>query len=82
MTKFYWELDKTAKMILEAMGLGLGLTDAEMKKLARLHSGQNNQLRLLHYPPIPAEKLEKKVVARMPPHQDWRYVSDLAGMMR
>ena len=72
MKKFYWELAGTAKTILEAMGLGLGLTQAEMDKLARLHSGQNNQLRLLHYPPIPAEQLENGVVARMPPHQDWR----------
>ena len=72
MKKFYWELDKAANMILRAMGLGLGLTDAEVEKLARLHSGQNNQLRLLHYPPIPAEQLENEVVARMPPHQDWR----------
>ena len=74
MNDFYWELAKTATTILEAMGVGLGLPEAEMQQLARLHSGQNNQLRLLHYPPIPAEQLEMEVVARMPPHQDWRWV--------
>ena len=39
--------------------------------MVKLHSGHNNQLRLLHYPPIEAEKLAQKVVGRMPAHQDW-----------
>ena len=75
MTSFYWELDKTAKNILEAFSLGLALSDTEKEKLLRLHSGHNNQLRLLHYLPIPAEQLENEIVARMPEHQDWRYMN-------
>ena len=71
---FYWKLDKAAHRILEAVSLALGLTEAEKGYLFELHSGHNNQLRLLHYPPIPTEKLRKQVVARMPAHCDWRYV--------
>lgn len=35
------------------------------------HSGDNNQLRLLHYPPLPAEAIESQAMARMPAHTDW-----------
>lgn len=71
MTEFYWKLNKAARRILEAVSLALGLTEAEKGYLFDLHSGHNNQLRLLHYPPIPTEKLRKQVVARMPVHCDW-----------
>lgn len=76
MTKFYWELDKAARRVLEAVGLALKLSEAEKGYLFDLHSGHNNQLRLLHYPPISTEKLRKNVVARMPAHCDWRYVHE------
>ena len=61
---FYWELHKTARLILEAMSLGLDLTEEEKARLLEMHSGENNQLRLLHYPPVSAEMIEKQVVAR------------------
>ncbi|MCJ1385481.1 hypothetical protein MMC17_008604 [Xylographa soralifera] len=71
MLHFYWELNKSAQMILQAIGQGLHLKDSELTNLLRLHPGQNNQLRLLHYPPVPAELLENQIVARMPAHTDW-----------
>ncbi len=74
MTKFYWELDKAARRILEAISLALSLTKDERYYLINLHSGHNNQLRLLHYPPIPTEKLHKQVMGRMLAFNDWRYV--------
>lgn len=73
MIKFYWELDKAARRILEAVSLSLSLSEAEKSHLFELHSGHNNQLRLLHYPPIATETLRKQVMARMPAHCDWRY---------
>ena len=77
MTNFYWELHRTACFILEAIGESLNLTDAEKTHLEHLHSGTNNQLRLLHYPPIAAEQLEKQTSARMPAHNDWRYIAKM-----
>ena len=46
--------------------MGLGLDDKNA--LTRFHNGHENQLRLLHYPPVKAELLEKNVVERMPAH--------------
>ncbi|TKA81615.1 hypothetical protein B0A55_03553 [Friedmanniomyces simplex] len=68
-TEFYWECNKVALEILRALAMGIGLEDPEY--LLRYHSGHNNQLRLLHYPPIPAAELESRSVARMPAHSDW-----------
>ena len=57
--------------ILDALCAALELSEDDAKHLKKLHSGTNNQLRLLRYPAIEAEKLSSKVVGRMPPHQDW-----------
>ncbi|KAL2012914.1 hypothetical protein VTN00DRAFT_439 [Thermoascus crustaceus] len=69
MTHFYWECFKVGGDIMRALALGVGLEDEEY--ILRKHSGHNNQLRLLHYPPIPAEALESQRIARMPAHTDW-----------
>ncbi|KAA6411495.1 MAG: hypothetical protein FRX48_04775 [Lasallia pustulata] len=71
MTTFYWELNDLASLILEAFSQGLNLTHSDRELFLGLHSGHNNQLRLLHYPPVPADKLEKQIIARMPAHTDW-----------
>ena len=75
MTNFYWECSKTSREILKAIGIGLGLKDPEW--LLKFHSGHNNQLRLLHYPPIPAKELEDHISARMPAHSDWGSITML-----
>ncbi|KAL1964657.1 hypothetical protein VTN77DRAFT_6683 [Rasamsonia byssochlamydoides] len=54
---------------MRALAVGIGLEDED--ELLKKHSGHNNQLRLLHYPPIPAEALESQTMARMPAHTDW-----------
>ena len=64
MMRFYWELHKIAHLILEAISLGLDLSTEEKANLLETHSGENNQLRLLHYPPVSAEMIEKQVLAR------------------
>ncbi|PMD44766.1 putative UPF0676 protein [Hyaloscypha variabilis F] len=75
MTDFYWECSKTSREILTAIGTGIGLKDPEF--LLKFHSGHNNQLRLLHYPPIPAAQLENESSARMPAHSDWGSITML-----
>ncbi len=72
MTDFYWEFHKTARLVLQVLAQGIGLTQDETEHLLNLHTGLNNQLRLLHYPPVPAADVEREVVARMPAHSDWR----------
>lgn len=68
MTSFYWVCFEVASRILRALALGIGL---EEDHLLKLHSGHYNQLRLLHYPPIPAKAVEEGKMARMPAHSDW-----------
>ena len=75
MTDFYWECNKASQEILKAIGTGMGLKDPEF--LLKFHSGHNNQLRLLHYPPIPAAQLENESSARMPAHSDWGSITML-----
>jgi len=75
MTKFYWECSKVSREVLTAIGTGMGLRDPEF--LLKFHSGHNNQLRLLHYPPIPAAELENGSSARMPAHSDWGSITFL-----
>lgn len=62
-------MDKVAKMLLRAVAIGIGVEDEDF--FLRFHSGNNNQLRLLHYPPILAADLMDHSKARMPAHTDW-----------
>jgi isopenicillin N synthase-like dioxygenase len=75
MRDFYWECSNTSREILRAIGTGLKLHDPDF--LLKFHSGHNNQLRLLHYPPIPAAELENESSARMPAHSDWGSITML-----
>ncbi|PGH12097.1 hypothetical protein AJ79_04496 [Helicocarpus griseus UAMH5409] len=75
MVEFYWECFGVASDIFRAISLGIGLEDED--HLLKLHSGHNNQLRLLHYPSLPAAALENEEFARMPAHTDWSSITML-----
>lgn len=68
MTSFYWICWDTAKTILRVLAMGLGI---EEESIMKPHSGHYNQLRLLHYPPVPADWIENGKSVRMPAHTDW-----------
>lgn len=70
MTTFYCHLHAVATEVLRAIALGLGLAD-DTDSFLRVHSGLNNQLRLLHYPPVETAQLTSNMLARMPAHSDW-----------
>lgn len=69
MIKFYWECWAVGEELLRALAIGLNLEDDSY--LVDKHSGHGNQLRLLHYLPVPAEDLEKERTTRCPAHTDW-----------
>lgn len=71
MTDLYERLSGVSKIILDAIGVGLGLDDRERTTLAELISDRHCQLRLLHYPPIERGQLETELLARLPAHTDW-----------
>ncbi|PYI12419.1 thymine dioxygenase [Aspergillus sclerotiicarbonarius CBS 121057] len=75
MVRFYWECNKVGCEILRALATGLDLEDECY--LTKRHSGYNNQLRLLHYLPVPAEDLERERTARCPAHTDWSSITML-----
>lgn len=62
-------------MILKAMAIGLLLDDEDY--FLRFHSGHENQLRLLHYAPIPAASVEDGSMTRMDAHSDWGSITIL-----
>ena len=68
-TEFYWRCHSLSQKILHLIALGLELPDPQY--FLKFHSGQNNQLRLLHYPPIPAREIEEDRAARISAHTDW-----------
>ncbi|KAF2868456.1 putative leucoanthocyanidin dioxygenase [Massariosphaeria phaeospora] len=70
-TKFYWELHKAAMAILKVLIESLELTESEAGSVRALHGGHDNQLRLLHYPPIGANQLENQYASRLGAHTDW-----------
>ncbi|KAF5329347.1 hypothetical protein D9619_009468 [Psilocybe cf. subviscida] len=65
---FYWTCNDAKTLILSALALGLKLPD---DYFIPSHSKADNQLRLLHYPSIPAETLADKDASRIPSHSDY-----------
>ncbi|KAJ9270762.1 hypothetical protein DTO212C5_3259 [Paecilomyces variotii] len=76
MNDFYWDCFSVGGEILRAIALGLGL-DNDEDYILKKHSGHNNQIRLLHYPSVPAEELESQRMARCPAHTDWSTITML-----
>lgn len=74
MSTFYWTCWVAARKILEALAVGL---EIDAGNFLAAHDGHHNQLRLLHYPPIPADKLKSGKYARMPTHSDWSTITML-----
>ncbi|KAL2039404.1 hypothetical protein N7G274_007676 [Stereocaulon virgatum] len=65
---FHWECHHTAETILSAMALGIGLSDEN--HFRPTNPGHNNQLRLLHYPPVPVADVEQHLSTEMGAHSD------------
>ncbi|KAJ6084017.1 Oxoglutarate/iron-dependent dioxygenase [Penicillium sp. IBT 16267x] len=72
MMQFYRECFRMGGEVLQALAIGL---DLDENHLLNKHSGLNNQLRLLHYPPVPASALENDRAARCPAHTDWSSIT-------
>ncbi|KAF8954069.1 thymine dioxygenase [Flammula alnicola] len=71
---FYWTCNEMEKGILKALALGFNLPE---DYFAAFHSNSENQLRLLHYPSIPASVLEDKEASRIPSHSDYGSITIL-----
>jgi len=65
---FFGACYDTEKQILKALALGFNLSE---DYFLSFHSKPDNQLRLLHYPSIPASALEDDNASRIPSHADF-----------
>ncbi|KAI0754975.1 thymine dioxygenase [Daedaleopsis nitida] len=65
---FYWTCHETELHILRAITTALGIPAAH---LVDYHNGHDNQLRLLHYPSVPAAQLAQERLARIDAHSDF-----------
>lgn len=74
-TALYERLTDVSKIVMDAIGVGLGLDADGNAALAELISDRHCQLRLLHYPAISKAKLENELLARLPAHNDWGLVA-------
>ena len=50
--------------------MGVGFTEEEADYVRKLHTGDTNQLRLLHYPAMAQDAGHQ---SRLGAHTDWRY---------
>jgi isopenicillin N synthase-like dioxygenase len=75
MTDFYWECNETAKAILQALAMGIGLEDENY--FLSSHTGHHNQLRLLHYLPVPSTDYlgDTETRSRLSAHTDWASIT-------
>ncbi|KAH9476482.1 Proline hydroxylase buaE [Psilocybe cubensis] len=73
---FYWTCYETEKLILKALAIGYNLPD---HYFLQDHSKADNQLRLLHYPSIPASMLQDEKASRIPSHTDFCSMTDSIG---
>ncbi|KAJ8502872.1 hypothetical protein ONZ45_g11357 [Pleurotus djamor] len=65
---FYWTCYQVELTILRALALGL---NAPEDYFDQYHTAADNQLRLLHYPSVPADELRNERLGRIGAHSDF-----------
>ncbi|KAI0372146.1 thymine dioxygenase [Pilatotrama ljubarskyi] len=80
--EFYWKCYATEIAVLRAIAVGLEL---EGDRLSKHHSGRDQTLRLLHYPPVPALQVIEGQVSRIGAHSDFGTITllfqdDIGGL--
>lgn len=73
-TALYDALEAAGLMMLDALAPALGVADNYFRKMA---TGGNSVLRLLHYPPIPADADPRSI--RAAPHEDINLITILVA---
>lgn len=65
---FYHSCSGVARILLQAISLGIG---CPKDHLLQYHSLKYDQMRLAHYPAVPAEKIERGEAVRLSTHTDF-----------
>lgn len=69
-TDLFWFLHDVSMVFMDALLLGLRVSDEDAARFKQIHGGHDSILRLLHYPPIDEGNLDREYLARCPAHQD------------
>ncbi|KAF4946631.1 hypothetical protein F66182_18580, partial [Fusarium sp. NRRL 66182] len=70
-TTFFWELEHLSSEILNALCLGLETDEETVKYLRSIHTGQQNGLRLIHYPAALESTIDRASTTWCPTHTDF-----------
>ena len=60
--------------MLEALMMSIDFSDEECDAVRQMHSGHDNNIRLLHYPSMPEGKLGMAKMDRLQAHRDFSSV--------
>ena len=71
-TKIFLRLRRLSLGILEALVMGMGVTEKEGAIIREQHLGPTGQLRFLHYLAMKANQQILNKANRLPAHTDWR----------
>ncbi|CAF9918244.1 MAG: hypothetical protein HETSPECPRED_003710 [Heterodermia speciosa] len=71
--EIYWRVNEIAVAVLDALIMSLELNVEEADYVRKIHTGHANQLRLLHYPPMPRDAFKAEEHSRLGAHTDGRY---------
>ena len=71
-TKIFLRLRQLSLGILEALIMGMGVTEEETVTIREQHLGPTGQLRFLHYLPMNPNWQVMDKADRLPAHTDWR----------
>ncbi|KIP04361.1 hypothetical protein PHLGIDRAFT_76061 [Phlebiopsis gigantea 11061_1 CR5-6] len=71
---FFWSCREIELSFLRALALGLAVSE---DYFLQYHAAADNQLRLLHYPSVPVERLQNDEVTRIGAHTDFCTVTFL-----
>lgn len=67
-------LQDTCAKILDTLIMSVGFSTDEAEYVHRIHTGHDNHLRLLHYPPMHRDLLQSEGQSRLGAHKDWMSV--------
>ncbi|KAJ7217615.1 thymine dioxygenase [Mycena rebaudengoi] len=66
--EFFWLYHEVEMNVLRALAVGFGLSE---DYFTQYHGKADNQLRLLHYPSVPAEAIRNERIGRITAHSDY-----------
>ena len=71
-TEIFHRLRRLSLGILDALVMGIGVTEQEHATIIEQHIGVAGQLRFLHYLAMDVPQRIREEVDRLPAHTDWR----------